>query len=168
MYLKQQSSEKPKGIIMNIKFIKSAHEIKLPAGEYIMCDPCYIISRLNDWNMFYNAIEQGSNKPVLLEINGKSAIACYTAHGDGCYELFNTTREPDKDNPIYLGVDAGLLAIIPKDVIPTNKPLPLNLIHIFKLPDIVIKIDHKCDWKFGDYELKTSWSVDYTERMVKP
>lgn len=79
----------------------------LPAGTYIVGDPCYTMD--NDaWNLWLDAANLNSNRnlPDMLvaPFNGALVAACHTMHGDGTYT--------DRQRRNY-GSDAGLIGAVP-------------------------------------------------------
>jgi hypothetical protein len=72
---------------------------KLPAGEYYIGDPCYVI---DDWNAFcqiWFSMDEG-----VMDFDGHDMCVFSTQYGDGCFEASDGT---------LLGVDAGLIAAVP-------------------------------------------------------
>lgn len=81
---------------------------KFPKGEYLVCDPCYPYPK-GEWQEFCKSL---SDIPGVLEYDGLQFFVWGTAFGDGMYPLVGP-----KDVEGTLGVDAGLLSIIPKALI---------------------------------------------------
>jgi hypothetical protein len=90
-----------------------------PAGEYYIGDPCYIIPD-EDWDNLCkntNYWGEGDNRfPIkdedvvnfddgLYHWEGRTCFAAFTKYGDGCYG--------DKKGNVMVGVDSGLIGIIP-------------------------------------------------------
>lgn len=88
------------------------------SGNYWMGDPCYVVAE-EDWDSllkdtgFFGLSGHTTNEEVyddgLFIYNSGQCFAHQTAHGDGVY--YST------DGNMRLGVDAGLLGILPEDVI---------------------------------------------------
>lgn len=92
---------------------------ELPAGEYYIGDPCYVIADLNDdgvneWYRFLEASGMHTDTNISdgteFEYKGHMVWMNHTAYGDG--EYF------DQDKNRY-DVDAGLIGVVPVEV--TNK-----------------------------------------------
>jgi hypothetical protein len=91
-----------------------------PAGKYYIGDPCYAIKDenwiplLDDTGYLGLHKEKENGEPLvnwddgLFSYRFRTCFAHGTAYGDGCY-MSNTGLE--------FGVDAGLLSIIPFDVV---------------------------------------------------
>lgn len=73
--------------------------------EYYMGDPCYVLSDKN-YNALITALLAGSDT---LKIYEHTIYFAYTAHGDGVYPLVDRQG----NEVANLGVDAGLLSLIP-------------------------------------------------------
>jgi hypothetical protein len=79
---------------------------KFPAGKYYIGDPCYVFNHENWLSLlektgYFEEIRE-------FEYKGKKAYADSTAYGDGQYR--------DNFGDLY-GVDAGLIGIMPIEVI---------------------------------------------------
>ena len=111
-----------------------------PAGTYVIGDPCYYIAD-EDWDLLlrvtgyfglpdHRAIDFDSG---LYHYGGKACFAYGTWFGDGCYPL----TENDGKNEIWvkdLGVDAGLIGIMPVEVITDHPAEWLIDTHTFTAP----------------------------------
>ena len=138
------------------------HEPELPAGEYWIGDPCYILTESNgfDWHdvlLQTNYLQGGtkehpgrgglftySNKDVDIPI-----FSSNTQWGDGCYE--------DQHGNQY-GVDAGCIACIPMEILTSVAGVPdgLHLGHIHTMPDFVCSTVNRAGHiTFGDITIKT-------------
>lgn len=116
----------------------------LPAGKYWIGDPCYMLdeTRGYDWGKLldqtryfglYPDVEEWYKKPYASDqggefvINGHKMYAHSTQYGDGGYY--------DQHGHDY-GVDAGLLSIIPIELIgDLNEPDVARLGHIHDMPE---------------------------------
>ena len=99
------------------------------AGEYFIGDPCYFIADEN-WDVLidktgcFGIDEQKENgEPVefndgIFEYNGETCFTGGTAYGDGCYEAYDF----DADRQYPIGVDAGLISIIPANAVDIVPP----------------------------------------------
>lgn len=74
----------------------------LPAGDYIISDPCYTLGK-ND-EIWQELIEHTAGRHVAGVINGHPVLGLNTAFGDGTY--------PDQDGMEYW-VDSGLIGAVP-------------------------------------------------------
>jgi hypothetical protein len=80
---------------------ETIEKITIPAGTYILGDPCYVI-RDEDWMPLLEDCDY-FRWPV-GKIGGHQVIALGTKYGDGCYH--------DQSGNPY-GVDAGLIGLVP-------------------------------------------------------
>ncbi len=90
---------------MNIRKVAT-----LPAGPYVVGDPCYMIDDAAwiDWLNDADFTIQSREHVLLANYRGQPAVGVGTAHGDGCYY--------DQDGREY-GVDAGLIGAVPVSVL---------------------------------------------------
>lgn len=86
-------------------------------GKCWVGDPCYVIDEDN-WDLFcsklypnHECVIDSTEGGMVVTNKGKFFI-CGTAYGDGCYPL---TKKGDE--VATLGVDAGMLAIIPVEML---------------------------------------------------
>ena len=77
---------------------------KLPAGTYIVSDPCYVLSNETYDSQFLEQSWVNGKHVSFITVNGRPMVCFMTAHGDGEYN--------DDDGRCY-GVDSGTIAIIP-------------------------------------------------------
>ena len=84
--------------------------MKLEAGRYYIGDPCYTFSGKDhdSWIDFLDRCDWGRNENRISEYEGHKFFTAGTAWGDGTYLLHG----PDVHK--YLGVDAGMLAVMPE------------------------------------------------------
>ena len=75
----------------------------LPPGQYVLTDPCYVIE---DWDEFLDPFWE-TGKGGVFEFKGKKCAAFSTKYGDGYYT---------SNNGIGLGVDAGMIGLIPLEL----------------------------------------------------
>jgi hypothetical protein len=95
------------------------------AGEYFIGDPCYFIwdnwEKLLDRTGCFGLHEKQENgekaefNDGVYEHNGKTCFVAPTMWGDGCYEAYDF----DTDSQCSIGVDAGLIGIMPVDAVET-------------------------------------------------
>jgi len=131
--------------------------ITVPAGTYVLGDPCYSIDGKTDdgvdrWQEWLE--RAGSGSILVAEIPGSEhvAIAFSTAYGDGYWPV----RESGVKTDTMVGADAGLLGLVPAEYIRENHV-------IFGNDTKVVTFDKptKCSMKddgtlvFGRYSVKT-------------
>ena len=83
---------------------------KVPAGVYVIGDPCYAI-RDEDWLPLLESCDYFNES--VGEINGTRVVAFPTAYGDGVYK--------GTDGYDY-GVDAGLIGLVPLEYLKGEMP----------------------------------------------
>lgn len=105
-----------------------AYGEKLPfKGQVVVADPCYFeqLSKPHEkWDQFCNKMfAHGNNHrgPFVFDLNGHTCVTASTKFGDGSYPHFGT--EIVEEHGGDLGVDAGLIAIIPREAV---DKLPYN------------------------------------------
>ena len=97
--------------------------VKLPNGKAWIGDPCYVFPE-DYWDNFCSLMFGDSHNPVVNDKDGAEVVVTVdgkdykfwiigTAFGDGNYAL----RKNGMEIGTGLGVDAGLLAVIPLDVL---------------------------------------------------
>lgn len=77
----------------------------LPPGEYALTDPCYVIDN-DKWHEFLDPY-WGTGRGGVFEFEGHKCAAFSTLYGDGVY---------DSNQGHALGVDAGLIGLIPMEL----------------------------------------------------
>jgi hypothetical protein len=101
---------------------------KLPAGDYVISDPCYVLDdadydRLLTDTDYFNVDSGGG---VFKDsVTGLSFAVFSTAYGDGCY-LDNYGRR--------YGVDAGCIACIPLEMLDGFTPSSDSYLETFYNP----------------------------------
>ncbi|NLK64953.1 MAG: hypothetical protein GX289_07650 [Tissierellia bacterium] len=80
--------------------------MRMKTGKYYIGDPCYVVEDQNDWIKLLEDTNYFENKNQSYK--GQPIYCGGTAYGDGCYE--------SNKGKCY-GVDAGLLGIMPVEVI---------------------------------------------------
>lgn len=108
----------------------------LPAGDYYMGDPCYVIAE-ELWDKFcdaYQAVDDG-----VFEFEGHKVFVCSTQYGDGSY-YDNLGKE--------YGVDAGIIGLIPVALCVKAKPPLFNdegfvAGHLFEATMMPIEVGYK-------------------------
>lgn len=83
--------------------------VEMPAGEYIVGDPCYAVpdERWMEWLEASDYTNSDRMHPLLGELDGRSVLGFSTQFGDGVYH--------GTDGHEY-GVDAGLIGLVPVEV----------------------------------------------------
>lgn len=138
---------------------------KLKEGKYWLGDVCYVYPT-TEWQDFCNNLfqrEGGSKCVDGIEMDYKSIpfIVIGTAYGDGIYSLTQKGVEIAS-----LGVDAGLLSVIPLSLVESWKDSKgewgnnhtdlLELGHIIELTTEVSFVAHGGNFCFGDFEVITA------------
>lgn len=92
----------------------------LPAGEYWIGDPCYVIGNDNDdWEAildkvgYFGIYESENWDNGAFEHKGKACWGHSTACGEGAYDLVD---DNDEDIELLI-VDSGMLSVVPVSVI---------------------------------------------------
>lgn len=83
--------------------------ITIPAGRYILGDPCYAI-RDDDWSFYLEAagwLEERLPEGIFVLFKGAPVLSFRTAHGDGEFT--------GSDGRNY-GVDAGLIGLVHESI----------------------------------------------------
>jgi hypothetical protein len=76
---------------------------KLPAGEYYIGDPCYVVENWDDYlGAFWATTDRGA-RGGMFDFDGYTCAAFYTMYGDGAYDF----------EGVALGVDSGTIGVIP-------------------------------------------------------
>ncbi len=136
---------------MNTKHIDGP--LILPAGKYLVTDPCYVYPD-KFWSEFCNLIGDGG----LLSADGKNFFVWGTAYGDGAYPVFSESSGEIKGEA---AVDAGLLAIIPLALVKKwykRRPGHVSLDKLTVELDIPIEFtiqESGGDVKFAGYGIST-------------
>ena len=86
--------------------VSYTHLMRMKTGKYYIGDPCYVVEDQNDWIKLLEDTNYFKNKNQSYK--GQPIYCGGTAYGDGCYE--------SNKGKCY-GVDAGLLGIMPVEVI---------------------------------------------------
>jgi hypothetical protein len=76
---------------------------KLPAGEYYIGDPCYVISKWDDYLKEFWATTKYGARGGMFDFDGHTCAAFYTKHGDGQYPFEGA----------MLPVDSGSIGAVP-------------------------------------------------------
>jgi hypothetical protein len=101
--------------ILDIQKLEDVEPFRMKCNAYIG-DPCYVIKDRATWadlcdKMWDGKIDRTRDGAVVTTDKGKFFI-CSTAYGDGCYPV------NEGDSMVSeVGVDAGLLSIIPLELL---------------------------------------------------
>lgn len=143
-------------------------KFELKAGKYIVVDPCYLHPD-NEWNDFcgcleYNGFEKKKgncssltpadhSNGIEMFYKGSRYIVIGTAWGDGFFELKQGRKTIAK-----LGVDAGLLAVIPLELAESWPEFKKNkhLGHIVEIKYDATLEANGGNFKFAGYSVDTS------------
>jgi len=80
----------------------------MEGGQYVICDPCYVISR-SRWKEFCSLLYATDEQTDVIGLDGHEVYVSHTHDGDGTY------RAKYKGEYIsHCDVDSGLLAAVPK------------------------------------------------------
>ena len=137
-------------------FVKEFTSTLLPAGDYVITDPCYVIAE-EKWSAFCDALDFDGNTP-LTEFEGKPMFAFSTAYGDGSYECsgFDGTEHVSK----MLVVDAGLMAIVPKALVERDFDLTRCALEVSFENSFYAIVNPDGRFQFGDYSVMTGCDYD--------
>jgi len=152
---------------------KPFNSLTLTPGRYLIVDPCYVFPD-ERWSEFCDtmfAIPGNKNccldsQGLVFSDNDIEFFVCGTAHGDGYYSL--------KESGISIGgcgVDAGLLAIIPENLIEKwNSKDKYTGIHenfggvwIDIKKDTPIEVYRDGCFSFGSFDMNTDWENEEEE-----
>jgi hypothetical protein len=133
--------------------------VTLPAGLYIVTDPCYAYPKKH-WDKFCNEAYTGHtcNMPDMFSHRGGEFYAFPTAFGDGIYSVYGP-MEGD------CAVDSGTLALIPVELIEQwrsatkiRKLMKRGMVSLVELHEETALEFDGGNLKFGDYEIITDGS----------
>lgn len=114
--------------------------MKLTKGKYWVGDPCYVIE---DWDKIYKKYLKNDDTWQIY----KDGLGVWfnTTYGDGCYPLCRNYTLIGK-----LGVDCGMLAFIPLDVVANDPKGSKHLITPgFKTVGRVIELEEDYEVEFN-------------------
>lgn len=92
-----------------------AHGVSVPAGDYVVGDPCYVLHQW--WDKFLDNMDPIKNTSTFEIAPGLEITCVYfdTAYGDGCWE--------GSDSHMY-AADAGMLGLVPAIVLEYGEAAP--------------------------------------------
>jgi len=122
--------------------------VKFKAGTYYVGDLCYVINDQN-WEVLGEKTHwfQDDDK---FEFKGREVFVSSTAYGDGLFRDYQ-----DRE----YSVDAGLIGVIPFDIIDDNKTGSGGQIIVFE-NDFSASCSDKGIFKIGDITIDTSNDED--------
>ena len=127
---------------MRVLQTSKAFTVEVPAGAYMLGDPCYSIPN-EDWNELLVSCGAFQYKPI-GELRGIKVLAFNTAYGDGCY--------CDQEGNEY-GVDAGLIGLVPCRLATKHAGGARRLVFD---QDFICKTDGQGRLIFGTIHIKTN------------
>lgn len=89
--------------------------IEVPAGRYVIGDPCYAISGSKRWSGFGNSCDWFDGSAI-ARLGDQWIVGFGTAYGDGLYRGSDGNNYP---------VDSGLLGLVPVEFADTTQDLPI-------------------------------------------
>lgn len=125
---------------------QGAKEVTVPAGEYVLGDPCYTFPR-DHWMALLNSCDFFRDGPG--HAAGLEVVAFGTAWGDGSYE---------GSNGFEYAVDAGLIGLVP--VFEGMEHTPHLTTRVVFTEPTKCSTDGKGRLKFGDIEINTNDADD--------
>lgn len=89
------------------------YSINVPAGKYILGDPCYHIHK-DHWDILLDNSNYFGNPQSIGEIYGHTILSFHTKNGDGQYKgKYNTKHKGNRS--FKFPVDSGMIGLIPFD-----------------------------------------------------
>ena len=120
--------------------------VKMPAGTYVIGDPCYSIKD-EDWIPWLEAADYTKSHVMLANVEGQPVLGLGTAYGDGCYHDQKGNQYP---------VDAGMIGLVPLEIAEASGDYRPDLSNVVDFPR-PFKCSRKEDGTltFGDIVIKT-------------
>lgn len=118
-------------------------QLVIPAGTYVLGDPCYTIKD-EDWDTVLEKTDYFTYPDC--ELHGKLVIGFHTAYGDGDYKA---------NNGRSYGVDAGLIGLVqvnPDYEIPEHYKDTVSLV---TFPEPCIALNREGYMRFGAIRIDT-------------
>jgi len=135
--------------------------MRLKKGKYWVGDPCYVYPD-KEWRAFCGTLLNGKFEEHVAVYGTKQFFVTSTAHGDGCYALLRD----GKMVPGELGVDTGLLSIIPQALVrlwDTKKEANRLGIWVTIDSDCEVTVPRLGVFTFGPYSVNTTGDDDDQE-----
>lgn len=125
--------------------------MELKKGKYLVVDPCYIYPD-DDWSDFGDIYFKTGDGEI--ETKYGNFFVCGTAYGDGSYQL-------KRGGAVIgtMGVDAGLLSVIPLEILKKWGCTDSRLGCLIDVEDCEISYNGG-DFEFGGFSVNTSGSDD--------
>jgi len=125
-------------------------EVEVPAGSYVLGDPCYCFPDHGEWMKLLESCNYFENPIGTLSkgTDNHYVVAFSTRWGDGCYQGTNGKMYP---------VDAGLIGLVPLEVIqPVSSDLrdSLGTVVVFNKPT-KCSTDGEGKLRFGNITIDT-------------
>lgn len=138
---------------------------ELPAGEYFIGDPCYVLDEPNfDWSQILKDTNYFESKSMknggIFEIQNLKYAVFSTSYGDGCYN--------DNYNNLY-SVDSGCIGCIPTSLL-NNIPDKLGKVFNFNHPFYINNIGTDIDLGiliFGYIIIDTNGTIVFKKNKFK-
>lgn len=125
--------------------------VMVPAGTYVLGDPCYVIEG-DDWD----AVLTNSNyfgNPIGFA-RGVAMLGFHTAYGDGCYQ--------GSDGYSY-GVDAGLIGLVPLSLAEKHSGFADSDHRIIEFTNETLCTNENGVMNFGSIRIDTTEEVLYED-----
>jgi hypothetical protein len=128
-------------------------------GNVVITDPCYVFGGIPGfWDTFCSILfeyeDQGvdiKEEGLFVTIDSHVVFICNTCYGDGRYPLIDRNGKTIG----YLPVDAGLLSVIPEELVRSISDFTCyNLVQIIE--GGVVLAQGNGDFQIGDYIVITS------------
>lgn len=134
------------------------NEKTLPAGEYIVGDPCYFVHE-ELWEEFTKEFfkVQNGGKYISFKFKGRLVFVAGTEHGDGVYE-----DDAGRNYP----VDSGLIGAIPADMFKQNQSQLDDFHHLISFErdfDVGFDDEEESTIFFGGINIKTDPETEEDE-----
>lgn len=143
---------------MPTKAQKIVTEALMPAGTYIVGDPCYAVPD-ERWMEWLEAADYTSDDKILLaHLDGHPVLGIGTARGDGCYGGSDGNSYP---------VDTGLIGLVPVELDGATKEQE-KYSEKNRSPVVKFERDFRCSYEdgtitLGHIEIETDPDDDYDD-----
>jgi len=132
---------------MSVKLI--AGTVKMPAGTYMVGDPCYSVPNAR-WMEWLESADYKNNYILMAELDGQMVLGFSTAYGDGEYCDQEGNKYP---------VDAGMIGLVPVDLIEGGPDADLGCVVTFTDDFLCTRSDAGL-LEFGDIIINTDDEVE--------
>ncbi len=130
-------------------------EVEVPAGSYVLGDPCYSFPDYDEWMKLLESCNYFEN-PIGTFSRGTDnhyVVAFSTRWGDGCYQGTDGRMYP---------VDAGLIGLVPLEVTGSDRRDDLGTVVVFDKPT-KCSTDGEGKLRFGHITIDTDPTDDDEE-----